>query len=117
MFGKKKEQSESENLEIIDLDEESGGTGKVLIEFKDVCKKYVQGEHEFYALKDANLTINEGEMVVILGPSGAGKSTLLNLLGGMDSASSGEIIFDGEEVDKIPACEAGTDHSVKVVMG
>ncbi|MBQ7464739.1 MAG: ABC transporter ATP-binding protein [Lachnospiraceae bacterium] len=71
---------------------------KVLIEFKDVCKKYVQGEHEFYALKDANLSINEGEMVVILGPSGAGKSTLLNLLGGMDSASSGHIFFDGEDL-------------------
>ncbi|MCR5590155.1 MAG: ABC transporter ATP-binding protein [Lachnospiraceae bacterium] len=98
MFGKKKEQSEAEDLEIIDLDEESGGAGKVLIEFKDVCKKYVQGEHEFYALKDANLTINEGEMVVILGPSGAGKSTLLNLLGGMDSASSGHILFDGDDL-------------------
>ncbi len=71
---------------------------RVLIEFKDVCKKYVQGEHEFYALRDANLTINEGEMVVILGPSGAGKSTLLNLLGGMDSASSGHIFFDGEDL-------------------
>ena len=71
---------------------------KVLIEFKDVCKKYVQGEHEFYALKNANLSINEGEMVVILGPSGAGKSTLLNLLGGMDSASSGHIFFDGEDL-------------------
>ena len=71
---------------------------KVLIEFKDVCKKYNQGENEFYALRDANLTIDEGEMVVILGPSGAGKSTLLNLLGGMDSASSGHIYFDGEDL-------------------
>lgn len=98
MFGKKK--SEKSNLEIIDLEEEntSPEEKKVLIEFKDVSKKYVQGEHEFYALKDANLTINEGEMVVILGPSGAGKSTLLNLLGGMDSASGGHIIFDGEDL-------------------
>ncbi len=72
--------------------------GEVLIEFKDVCKKYSQGEHEFYALKNASLTINEGEMVVILGPSGAGKSTLLNLLGGMDSASSGHIWFGGEDL-------------------
>ena len=98
MFGKKKKTED--DLEIIDLDKETSedGTGKVLIEFRDVCKKYVQGEHEFYALKDANLTINEGEMVVILGPSGAGKSTLLNLLGGMDSASSGHILFDGEDI-------------------
>ena len=98
MFGKKKQTDPG--LEIIDLneDETSGNKGGVLVEFKNVCKKYVQGDHEFYALRDANLTINEGEMVVILGPSGARKSTLLNLLGGMDSASSGEIIFDGEDL-------------------
>ena len=86
-------------LDIIDLenDNDNGGS-KVLIEFKDVCKKYDQGDHEFYALKDASLTINDGEMVVILGPSGAGKSTLLNLLGGMDSASSGHILFGGEDL-------------------
>ncbi len=98
MFGKKKK-NESD-LTIIDLenDASSDSEKKVLIEFKDVCKKYTQGEHEFYALRDANLTINEGEMVVILGPSGAGKSTLLNLLGGMDSASSGHIFFDGEDL-------------------
>ena len=91
LFRRKKKQ---ENIEIIDLDRENG----TLIEFKDVCKVYPQGDHEFYALKDASLTINEGEMVVILGPSGAGKSTLLNLLGGMDSASSGHIWFDGEDL-------------------
>lgn len=98
MFGKKKQDDSS--IEIIDLEKDSSTDGekKTLIEFKDVCKKYVQGEHEFYALKDANLTINEGEMVVILGPSGAGKSTLLNLLGGMDSASSGHIWFDGQDL-------------------
>lgn len=97
-LGKKKD--EKPDIEIIDLDDDNASekTGGVLIEFKDVCKKYVQGDHEFYALKDASLTINEGEMVVILGPSGAGKSTLLNLLGGMDSASSGHIWFDGEDL-------------------
>ncbi len=95
----KKTDTTDNDLEIIDLNEESTEDGrKTLIEFKDVCKKYAQGDNEFYALKDANLTINEGEMVVILGPSGAGKSTLLNLLGGMDSASSGHIWFDGEDL-------------------
>lgn len=73
---------------------------EVLIRFKDVSKKYNQGDNVFYALKDANLTINRGEMVVILGPSGAGKSTLLNLLGGMDSASSGEIWFKDTDITK-----------------
>ncbi len=100
MFGKKKEKS----LEIIDLDDDSSlekpGEKKTLIEFKKVSKKYDQGDNVFYALKDASLVINEGEMVVILGPSGAGKSTLLNLLGGMDSASGGEIWFDGKDLTK-----------------
>lgn len=98
MFKKKKQ--ETEDLNIIDLndDKDSGEKGSVLIEFQNVSKKYDQGDHTFYALKDANLTINEGEMVVILGPSGAGKSTLLNLLGGMDSASEGHIWFDGEDL-------------------
>lgn len=69
-----------------------------LIEFKNVSKQYKRGERTFYALRDVNLVINKGEMVVILGPSGAGKSTLLNLLGGMDSASTGEIWFDGKDL-------------------
>lgn len=70
------------------------------IEFLNVSKEYQLGDRVFYALKDASLTINEGEMVVILGPSGAGKSTLLNLLGGMDTASGGSIIFYGEDITK-----------------
>ena len=73
---------------------------KSLIEFVNVERKYKRGDREFYALKDVNLTIDEGEMVVILGPSGAGKSTLLNLLGGMDSPSNGSIIFDEEDISK-----------------
>ncbi len=97
-----------DDIEIIDLAEDASledndndkedSEKRILIEFEKVCKKYSQGEHEFYALRDASLTIYEGEMVVILGPSGAGKSTLLNLLGGMDSASSGHIWFDGEDL-------------------
>ena len=68
------------------------------IEFRNVERKYMAGEHEFYALKDVDLEIEEGEMVVILGPSGAGKSTLLNLLGGMDSPTAGEIYFNGHDI-------------------
>ncbi|MBU9728094.1 ABC transporter ATP-binding protein [Diplocloster modestus] len=71
---------------------------KTLIEFERVTKEYQSGERSFYALKDANLTICEGELVVILGPSGAGKSTLLNLLGGMDTVTSGSILFEGEDI-------------------
>lgn len=71
---------------------------KPLIEFRNVSREYSRGERSFFALKDVNLVINEGELVVILGPSGAGKSTLLNLLGGMDSPTSGEIIFEDKDL-------------------
>ena len=70
-----------------------------LIEFKDVVKEYKSGDHILRAMDDVNFTIDEGEFVVILGPSGAGKSTLLNLLGGLDSATSGQIIVSGEHVE------------------
>ncbi|SKB49030.1 putative ABC transport system ATP-binding protein [Lachnospiraceae bacterium] len=68
------------------------------IEFKNVERSYQMGDRTFYALRDVNLELYEGEMVVILGPSGAGKSTLLNLLGGMDTPSAGEIIFDNKNI-------------------
>ena len=70
-----------------------------IIEFKNVNKEYKSGDHILKAMDDVNFTIDEGEFVVILGPSGAGKSTLLNLLGGLDSATSGQIIVKGEHVE------------------
>lgn len=74
--------------------------GNPIIEFREVAKSYKRGDRIFYALNHVNLVINEGEMVVILGPSGAGKSTLLNLLGGMDTATEGSIIFEGKDITK-----------------
>lgn len=71
---------------------------KHLVEFKNVTKAYGEGEHRMLAADNISFTIDEGEFVVILGPSGAGKSTLLNLLGGMDYATSGEIVIDGENI-------------------
>ena len=71
---------------------------KELIKFKNVKKTYSIGEKSFNALDGVDFTINKGEFVVILGPSGAGKSTLLNLLGGMDKATSGEIIVGGKDI-------------------
>ena len=70
-----------------------------IIEFKNVDKVYQSGEQILKAMDNVNFTIDEGEFVVILGPSGAGKSTLLNLLGGLDSVSSGEIIVNGNHID------------------
>ena len=72
---------------------------KNFIEFKNVVKTYNVGEKSFNALDGMSFTIPKGEFVVILGPSGAGKSTLLNLLGGMDSVTSGSIIIDSENIE------------------
>ena len=69
-----------------------------LIELKNVVKEYKSGSQTIRAADNLNCTIDEGELVVILGPSGSGKSTLLNLLGGLDSVTSGDIIIDGENI-------------------
>ena len=69
-----------------------------IIQLKNVTKKYNVGEKEFKALDGINLSIKEGDFVVVLGPSGAGKSTLLNLIGGMDSPTSGTIKIDGKDI-------------------
>ena len=68
------------------------------IEFKNVTKQYFTGTHIINALDDASFKVNDGEFTVILGPSGAGKSTLLNLLGGMEHATNGEIIVNGNNI-------------------
>ena len=70
------------------------------IELKNVKKSYLVGKQEFNALNGINLSINQGELVVVLGPSGAGKSTLLNLLGGMDTVTSGSIMIGEDDISK-----------------
>ena len=71
------------------------------IEFKNVVKEYKMGEIVIKALDNTNFKIEKGELVVIVGPSGAGKTTTLNILGGMDNATSGEIIVDGKNIEKL----------------
>ena len=70
------------------------------IEVKNVTKTYKMGEVEIKALDDVGFGIEKGEFVVVVGPSGAGKTTILNILGGMDTASSGEIFVDNEDITK-----------------
>lgn len=70
------------------------------IEFKNVVKEYKMGEVSIKALDKTNFEIEKGELVVIVGPSGAGKTTALNILGGMDSATSGKVIIDGKDISK-----------------
>lgn len=70
------------------------------ITFQDVKKIYHVGETDIHALSGANFTIDEGEFVILVGASGAGKSTILNILGGMDTLTSGSVWVDGAEVSK-----------------
>ena len=70
------------------------------IDVKNEYKKYSGGSGSVLANNDISFNVDKGELVIILGPSGAGKSTLLNILGGMDTPTSGEIIVDGKHVEK-----------------
>ena len=71
------------------------------VEFRDVRKIYHMGEVEVAAVDGMNFDIERGELVVMVGPSGAGKTTLLNMLGGMDSCTSGTIMLDGRDVSAL----------------
>lgn len=72
-----------------------------IVEFKNVSRIYTSGEHELKALDGVDMKLDEGKFVVILGPSGAGKSTLLNMLGGLDSPTSGKIYVQGRDISQL----------------
>ncbi len=77
-----------------------------MIELKNVEKYFYRGEsREVYALKNINLNIEAGEFTVISGPSGCGKTTLLNMIGVLDTVSSGEIWLEGKEIAQLPSEE------------
>lgn len=69
-----------------------------ILRVENLSKVYGEGENQVQALKEENLSIDEGEFVVIIGASGSGKSTLLHLLGGLDRPSSGKVIIDGKSI-------------------
>ncbi|MBR3973577.1 MAG: ABC transporter ATP-binding protein [Oscillospiraceae bacterium] len=71
------------------------------VEFQNVGKTYHMGQVEINALHDTSFEIEKGELVVIVGPSGAGKTTLLNILGGMDTLSTGNVFLDGQEISSM----------------
>ena len=71
------------------------------IEFIDVNKEYQMGEVSIKALNNTSFQIEKGELVVIVGPSGAGKTTSLNILGGMDTVTTGQVIVDGKRIDRL----------------
>lgn len=73
-------------------------TNKIVLELKNICKNYSTKNETLEIIKDLNLSIQEGEFISILGQSGSGKTTLLNLIGLLDSPTSGQIFIDGEEI-------------------
>jgi putative ABC transport system ATP-binding protein len=70
------------------------------IELTDVKKTYTMGEVQIHALNGVSFCVEQGEFAIIVGPSGAGKSTVLNLLGGMDTPTSGSMTVDGQRIDQ-----------------
>ena len=77
----------------------------VTVSCRKISKTYGEGTLAVHAVRDLDLTIDEGEFVSVSGPSGSGKTTLLNLIGGLDRLTSGEIEVDGHRIDTMSAAE------------
>ncbi len=78
--------------------ERSGTSGTPVFDIRGLSKVYGMGDVQVHALREVDLTLAEGELVVLLGPSGSGKSTLLNILGGLDVATSGTVRYKGRDL-------------------
>ena len=83
---------------MIDRDKNTNNQENVVFQVRDLAKIYKMGEVEVHALRGANLELFPRELIVLLGPSGSGKSTLLNILGGLDTATSGFVSYRGKEL-------------------
>lgn len=76
---------------------------KILLQCDNLCKRYQEGTVHTDVLHNVSFSIGEGEMMAIVGTSGSGKSTLLHLLGGLDTPTSGDVIFSGQPMSKLSA--------------
>lgn len=74
---------------------------KSIIQLDKICKSYFLGKNELQVLKGLDLTINQNEYVALMGPSGSGKSTLMNILGCLDTPTSGQYVLNGQDVSKM----------------
>jgi putative ABC transport system ATP-binding protein len=72
-----------------------------IIETQNISKRYVMGEEVIDALKNINISVNKGEYVAFMGPSGSGKSTLMNIVGCLDTPSTGKYILNGQDVSEM----------------
>ena len=73
-----------------------------ILEVQDLCKTYGTGETEVHALNHVSFSVRKGEFIAIIGESGSGKSTLLNVVGALDSATSGKVWIDGQDIFSMP---------------
>lgn len=78
----------------------AGQTGEAVFQARGLTKVYEMGEVRVHALRGVDIDLYSGEMIVLLGPSGSGKSTLLNILGGLDTATSGVVTYRGRDLTK-----------------
>ena len=72
-----------------------------IVQMTDICKDYYQGKEPVRVLKNVNLTVEQGEYLAIMGPSGSGKTTLMNLIGCLDTPTSGEYLLDGKNLQDL----------------
>src|SRR5206468_12587198 len=92
--------------------------GPVVIDIENLTKVYEMGEETVHALRGVSLQIRRNEYLAIMGPSGSGKSTLMNMLGCLDTPSSGRYFFNGEEVSAMDDDELATirNHEIGFVF-
>jgi putative ABC transport system ATP-binding protein len=96
------------------MTEQASTNGKYLIEMHDLVRTYEMGAEKVHALRGVNLTVTHGEYVAIMGPSGSGKSTLMNIVGCLDSPTSGKYLLDGIPVDSMNEDELAAVRNKKI---
>ena len=79
-----------------------------MLEVKDVAKTYGQGENAVHALRGVTFSVPKGEFVAVVGESGSGKSTLLNMIGALDTPTSGKVVMDGRDLFAMPELGGAT---------
>ena len=90
---------------MTDQDINSSNNENIVFQVRNLAKIYKMGEVEVHALRGANLELLSKELIILLGPSGSGKSTLLNILGGLDTATSGFVSYRGRDLTKATEAE------------
>ncbi len=96
------------------MTDQANTNGKHLIEMHELVRVYEMGAEKVYALRGVNLTVEHAEYVAIMGPSGSGKSTLMNIIGCLDSPSSGRYLLDGTSVDTMNEDELAAVRNKKI---